>query len=120
VHIAQLGNVLDDARRTIAAAKLAVGSVVSVTEWVKVLQPLADAAVQGDASALAELERLASSPTELPATNAAARVLLEYVKARKQIGTTATRAGIGIYPGQVNPLIWVGVAFAVLLLWRRR
>jgi len=117
---ARLGNIIDDARRTIEAAKMAVGSVVSVTEWTKLLQPLADAALRGDANALTELQRLATSPTELPATNAAAKLLLEYVNLRKKVGIAATKAGVGIYPGQINPLVWVGVAFGVLLLWRRR
>lgn len=115
-----LGNIVDDARRTIAAAKAAVGAVVSVTEWTQMLQPLADAAIRGDASSLAELQRLASSPAESPATNAAAKILLEYVAVRKQVGSATTRAGLGLYPGQVNPLIWVGVVLVGLILWRRR
>lgn len=115
-----LGNLVEDARRTIAAAKLALGTVVSVTEWTKMLQPLADAAIRGDRSALAELELLATSPTESPATQAAARILLEYVRVRRTVGTATTRAGLGIYPGQVNPLIWVGLVLVGLILWRGR
>ena len=111
---------MEDARRTIEAARAAVGAVVSVTEWTRMLQPLADAAIRGDRTALAELQRLATSPTESPATNAAARILLEYVNVRKQAGTAATKFGVGLYPGQVNPLVLVGAALVILVLWRRR
>lgn len=115
-----LGNVVEDARRIVQAARAAMGTVVSVAEWTRMLQPLADAAVRGDASAYGELQRLATSPAETPATNAAARVLIEYVNVRRTTGTAVTRFGLGINPGQVNPLLLVGVVLVALVLWRRR
>lgn len=84
------------------------------------LRPLADAALRGDRGAYAELERLATDPAELPAVNTAARLLLEYVKLRRTVGTTATKVGVGLYPGQVNPLILVGVVLLALVFLRRR
>lgn len=115
-----LGSLVEDVRRTVDAARSALGGVVSVVEWVKVLQPLADAALRGDRSAERELARIAEDGTELPAARGAARLLLEYVSTRRKAGMAATQVGVGLYPGQVNPLIVGGVVLMALLLWRRK
>jgi len=111
---------VEDVARTVQSGQAALQSVVGVAAEIERLRPLADRALRGDRSADAELAGLATDPYQPAATNAAARLLIEYVRLRKKVGTAATGAGLGIYPGQVSPLILAGVVLLLLVVWRRR
>lgn len=111
---------LDDVTSVVASAKTLVGSFDGLKEQIAALQPLADRALLGDSGADATLRGMMTDPTQPPVVQAAARILVEYVTARKKIGLVATGAGVGLFPGQVTPLVVVGVGLFLLLLWRRR
>lgn len=111
---------IDDVSKVVSSAKTLIGSFDGLKDHIEALQPLANRALLGDRSAETTLRQLVTDPTQPAVVQAAARILVEYVETRKKLGNLAAGAGVGLYPGQVAPLVLVGAGLVLLLLWRRR
>lgn len=100
-----------------------VGGILEGTEVdviLRELQPLTEAALQGDHQAFATLQWIANNTEQSLLRQYTAKALVRYVTLRRAAGTTATQVGVSLYPGQVNPLLLAGAALLGVILLRRR